>query len=104
MIVFDRNHDYFDTKPAMKRLIFQNIPESGAQRLLLEKGDVDVAVNLNATDQAAIRAGTAARIHASLSDELMHLGFNQGRKPFNDPRVVAAHFSPAQPARIEIAT
>ena len=39
-------------KPAMERVIVRHVPEPGAQRLLIEKGDADIARNLTA-DQVA---------------------------------------------------
>ena len=34
-------------EPAMRRVIVRHIPEPSAQRLLLEKGDIDIARNLS---------------------------------------------------------
>lgn len=41
------SEDFYLGAPSMKRVIVQHIQESARQRLLLEKGDVDVARNLN---------------------------------------------------------
>ncbi len=44
--------------PAMERVIVRHVPEPGAQRLLIEKGDADIARNLT-TDQVAGLEGNA---------------------------------------------
>jgi peptide/nickel transport system substrate-binding protein len=44
--------------PAMERVIIRHVPEAGAQRLLIEKGDADIARNLT-TDQVAGLEGNA---------------------------------------------
>jgi peptide/nickel transport system substrate-binding protein len=88
--VFQRNDDYFGPKPAMARMIFQNVAESAAQRLLLEKGDADVAWDLNSTDLDQIRQSKTAHVGSVLAQTFDQLTFNHGRKPFDDPRVVNA--------------
>ncbi len=89
-IVFQRNDDYFGPKPSLARMVFQNVPESGTQRLLLERGDADVAWDLNPTDIDAISQGKNARVLSVLTDSFAHLTFNHGKKPFDDARVVDA--------------
>lgn len=46
MLMLDAYPGYWQGGPAMKRVIIRHIPEPATQRLLLEKGDVDVARNL----------------------------------------------------------
>ena len=38
--------DYRHGAPAMKRVIIRHVPEPSAQRLMVEKGDVDLARDL----------------------------------------------------------
>ncbi|HMB48011.1 MAG TPA: ABC transporter substrate-binding protein, partial [Afifellaceae bacterium] len=45
-VTLEANEDFYKGAPAMKRVIVRHIQESATQRLLLEKGDVDVARNL----------------------------------------------------------
>lgn len=42
-IMLTRNENFWQDPPAMDRLFFQHVPESAAQRLLLEKGDIDIS-------------------------------------------------------------
>ncbi|MCK9175101.1 MAG: hypothetical protein M0O96_07470, partial [Desulforhopalus sp.] len=42
-------------KPALKRVIIKHIAESAQQWMMLEKGDIDIARNLQPEDLKAIR-------------------------------------------------
>ena len=46
------NPDYYAGAPAMERVIVRHVLESASQRLLLERGDIDIARNLNPEDIA----------------------------------------------------
>jgi peptide/nickel transport system substrate-binding protein len=50
VVILEANDNYHGTKPKLRRIIYRHVPESGAQRLQLEKGDIDVARLLNADD------------------------------------------------------
>ena len=45
-VVLEANPDYRHGAPGMKRVILRHVPEPSAQRLLVEKGDIDMARNL----------------------------------------------------------
>ena len=49
-VVLDANAAYRSGAPALKRVVIRHIPEPAAQRLLIEKGDADIARDLS-TDQ-----------------------------------------------------
>jgi peptide/nickel transport system substrate-binding protein len=48
--------------PAMERVIVRHVPEPGAQRLLIEKGDADIARNLTADQVAGLEGNQDIRI------------------------------------------
>ena len=48
------NPDFVGGEPAMKRVIVRHVVESATQRLLLERGDIDIARNLNPEDVAGL--------------------------------------------------
>ncbi|HMG49633.1 MAG TPA: ABC transporter substrate-binding protein, partial [Inquilinus sp.] len=50
IILLDRNDSFWGGAPAMKRVAVRHIAESQVQRLLLERGDIDVATALAASD------------------------------------------------------
>ena len=45
---------HYDKKPPLARVIYRHIKETATQRLLLEKGDVDVARNLGPQELDAV--------------------------------------------------
>ena len=53
VVVLERNPNY-EKKTPLARVIYRHIKETATQRLLLEKGDVDVARNLNPEEIAAV--------------------------------------------------
>lgn len=49
-MILERNDGYWRGEPKLRRIIIRHVPESGAQRLMLEKGDADIARILNSQD------------------------------------------------------
>ena len=64
-VVLDANPDYRHGAPGVKRVILRHVPEPSAQRLLLEKGDVDLARNLTPDQVKASRATPTSPSRAS---------------------------------------
>ena len=54
VVILEANDNYFGKKPGLKRVLIRHVPESGAQRLQLEKGDIDVGRLLSADDLKAL--------------------------------------------------
>ena len=57
-VVLEANPNYRGGAAKLKRVVIRHVPEAAAQRLALEKGDVDIARNLT-PDQVAGLAGNA---------------------------------------------
>lgn len=79
--------DYYGGAPAMERVIVRHVQESASQRLLLERGDVDIARNLNPEDVAGIREAEGVEISEELKGRLMYLAFNQKHPELSKPEV-----------------
>lgn len=84
------NPDFYKGEPAMERVIVQHIQESATQRLLLEKGDIDVARNLNPEDVAGIDGKEGLAVTTELRGRLMYISFNQKHPELSKPKVVEA--------------
>ena len=54
IVALERNDNYYGTKAPLARVLYRHVKESSTQRLLLEKGDVDIARNLSPQDLAAL--------------------------------------------------
>ncbi|MEZ2130994.1 MULTISPECIES: ABC transporter substrate-binding protein [unclassified Sinorhizobium] len=48
--LLDRDDEYWGGEPKMKRVVVRHLPESQTERLLLEKGDLDVGFQLVSSD------------------------------------------------------
>ncbi len=46
VIVLEKNPTYFGNKSHLNQVVFRHVPDSSTQALLLEKGDIDIASNL----------------------------------------------------------
>ena len=60
-VVLEANPSYRGGEPAMKRVVIRHVPEPAAQRLLIEKGDTDVALNLTGPYRLTVALRTALR-------------------------------------------
>lgn len=89
-VMLQSNPDFYKGAPAMERVIVQHVQESATQRLLLEKGDIDVARNLNPEDIAGIEGAEGLAVDTELRGQLMYLSFNQKNKELSNPKVLEA--------------
>jgi peptide/nickel transport system substrate-binding protein len=84
------NPNFFRGEPPMKRVIVRHIDESATQRLLLEKGDVDIARNLSTEDIAAVEGNSKLAVDSDLRGRIMYLGLSQKNPILANPKVVEA--------------
>jgi peptide/nickel transport system substrate-binding protein len=75
-VILERNAGHWRGEAPMRRVIIRHIPESAAQRLLLERGDVDVARDLNGEDSAGVDAHANLRLLSALRQQLWYLTAN----------------------------
>ena len=76
VVILERNDNYYGTPAKLKRVIIRHVPESGAQRLLLEKGDIDVARLLNTDDLKALAQNPAIHVETTVMHGYGYLAFN----------------------------
>ncbi|AXI47852.1 ABC transporter substrate-binding protein [Sulfitobacter sp. SK012] len=81
------NPGYFGGAPAMERVIVRHVQESATQRLMLERGDIDVARNLNPEDIAGAREADGVAIDDELRGRLMYISVNQKHPELAKPEV-----------------
>lgn len=84
------NPDFFRGAPEMERVVVRNIQESATQRLLLERGDIDVARNLNPDDIAGIADVDGVAVDSELRGRLMYISMNQKSEILSNPKVIEA--------------
>lgn len=89
VVILERNDNYYGEKAKLRRVIIRHVPESGAQRLLLEQGDIDVARLLGTDDLKALAANVAATV--AIEQTVMHgysyLAFNGLDPILGNPKV-----------------
>ncbi len=84
------NPDFYRGAPAMERVVVRHIQESATQRLLLERGDIDVARNLNPDDVAGLAGKKGIAVDSELRGRLMYISMNQKNPILTKPKVVEA--------------
>ena len=75
-ITLTRNDNFWGTMPTLKRIVLRHVAESAAQRLLLEKGDIDIANKLSPDDHDALAADTDITTLSGLSGTIYYMGLN----------------------------
>lgn len=86
-LTLERNDDYWGGAPAMKRVVIRHITEPATQQLLLEKGDIDIARNLNTDQLASLRDNPDIAIQSNVKGSIYYLGLNQKHEALSKPKV-----------------
>jgi peptide/nickel transport system substrate-binding protein len=86
VVVLERNPNY-DKKAPLARVIYRHIKETATQRLMLEKGDVDIARNLNPEEIAAVSKNPDIKMDSGPKGGLWYLGLNQKNPNLAKPEV-----------------
>ncbi len=86
-IILESNPAYFKGAPEMARVILRHVPEAASQRLLLEKGDIDIARNLPGDAITAIEGNADLAILRAPTGRNLYIGLSQTVEPFTNPKV-----------------
>lgn len=87
IVVLERNDNYYGAKSSLNRIIYRHVKESAAQRLLLGKGDIDVARNLEPNDLEQIAKDKDIATTSVPKGTLYYLGLNQKNTELAKPEV-----------------
>lgn len=87
VVVLERNDNYYGTKGNMTRVIYRHVKESAAQRLLLEKGDIDIARNLQPGDYEAVGKNADLATVAAPKSTVYYVSLNQKNPNLAKPEV-----------------
>lgn len=90
ILMLERNDDYFGRKPSIRRMIVRHTPEAGAQRLMLEKGDIDMALDIDPADFAALEKNPNVRLMYTPSLRINYFMFNMKDPRFKHPKLFEA--------------
>ena len=86
-IILKRSDDYWGGASKMKRIIMRHIPESQGQRLMIEKGDIDVAYSLAAADLKALSANPEVVVQSNGGSGFYYLAVSMKDERFAKPKV-----------------
>lgn len=89
-IVLEANDQYFAGKPKLNRVIYRHVPEATAQRLMLERGDVDMARQLGAEQLNALETNPDIKIEMTDKATVLYLAMNENVPELADPKVQEA--------------
>lgn len=89
-VVMDANPNFRLGAPKIKRILIRHVPEPASQRLLLERGDVDIARSLTPDLMQGVASSPEIAIEESVEASIQYLGLNQKFEPFKKPEVVKA--------------
>jgi len=87
IVALERNDNYYGEKSRMARVIYRHVKEAATQRLLLEKGDVDIARNLSPQDLAALASNKDIKTTATPKGTVYYIGLNLKNPNLAKPEV-----------------
>jgi peptide/nickel transport system substrate-binding protein len=87
IVTLERNDSYHGPKSKSARVIYRHVKESATQRLLLEKGDIDIARNLTPQDLAALAANKDVKTTATPKGTVYYFSLNQKNPILAKPEV-----------------
>ncbi|GMQ75287.1 MAG: ABC transporter substrate-binding protein [Gammaproteobacteria bacterium] len=90
VVTMDAFADYRHGAPAMKRVIVRHVAEPSSQRLLLEKGDIDMARNLTPDQIKGIAGNADIAIDGNPKGTLVYMAANASHPILGNPDVVQA--------------
>lgn len=87
VVVLERNDNYYGPKPGLARVIYRHVKESATQRLMLEKGDIDVARNLEPGDYEAVSQNADLTTTSAPKGTVYYISLNQKNEKLAKPEV-----------------
>ena len=87
VVALERNDSYYGKKAPLARVLYRHIKESSTQRLLLEKGDIDIARNLAPQDLAALASNKDIKINSAPKGTVYYISLNQKNPNLAKPEV-----------------
>ena len=85
-VVLDADPHYHLGAPKLARVIVRHVPEPASQRLLLEKGDIDIARNLTADQLNSLDQSQTSILHQGSVDSF-YVALNQSEPHLANPKV-----------------
>ncbi|MBK5947622.1 ABC transporter substrate-binding protein [Rhodobacter veldkampii DSM 11550] len=88
--VLEAREGHWRGDATLKRVFMRHVPETATQRLLLEKGDIDIGREVSTIDSPALAANPALKLQEDVAGYVFYLSLNQKVEPLNNPAVQEA--------------
>ena len=89
-VSLEAHPEYHLGPPHMKRVIVRHVPEPGTQRLMLEKGDIDIALSLLPDQLVPLAKDKNIKIESFPYSGTWYIGMNLSEEHLKNPKVVEA--------------
>jgi peptide/nickel transport system substrate-binding protein len=86
-VTLEENPTYHLGPPHVKRVVIRHVPEPATQRLLLEKGDIDIARDLTPDQLNPMSENKSIRIESFPAANTYYLGMNVSEEHMKNPKV-----------------
>jgi peptide/nickel transport system substrate-binding protein len=86
-LIIDGNPDYWGGAPGFELVVSRHVAEPATQMLLLEKGDIDIARNLEADQLERLRGNPDINVKEVPKGAIYYLGLNQKNEYLARPEV-----------------
>ena len=87
IVALERNDNYWGPKSKLARVIYRHVKEAATQRLMLEKGDADIARNLSPEDLAAVAKNKDIKTTSTPKGTVYYISLNQKNPNLAKPEV-----------------
>lgn len=87
IVAMERNDNYYGDKSKLARVIYRHVKEAATQRLLLEKGDADIARNLTPQDLDALASNKDIKQTGTPKGTVYYFSLNQKNPNLAKPEV-----------------
>ena len=88
--VLERREGHWRGDAKMKTVFMQHVPEGATERLMLEKGDIDIARELTPTDIQGLEGNADVKMQSDVGGQVYYLALNQKNEVLTNPKVQEA--------------
>jgi peptide/nickel transport system substrate-binding protein len=86
-VTLEANPGYHLGLPKTKRVVIRHVPEPGSQQLLLEKGDIDIALSLQPDQFKALAGNKNIKVESFPYSGTWYIGLNLADARLKNPKV-----------------
>ncbi|MGH7265914.1 MAG: ABC transporter substrate-binding protein [Candidatus Rokuibacteriota bacterium] len=79
-LVMERNPHYWGPRPRFARIVFRHVKSGSTQREMLERGDVDVAMDLDPDLAAKVKGSPKIKVVEGLTSNQIYMGLNVSKE------------------------